>query len=113
MPTRKPAHGQVCASNERVQPPRVAKGNSSHARIREACDAHNPPGPPEEEGALRWIQEKEEPQMSRADSEWPDWNVEDEPDFDADELGIDPEEEEEEEEEMEEESDAERDRRYQ
>ncbi len=26
---------------------------------------------------------------------WPDYNVEDEPDFDADELGIDPEEEEE------------------
>ena len=39
-----------------------------------------------------------------------DWNVEDEPDFDNDELGVDPEEEEEEEEEGE--SELERDRRY-
>jgi len=35
-----------------------------------------------------------------------EWNVEDEPDFDADELGLDPEED------LEEESDDERDRRF-
>jgi hypothetical protein len=39
-----------------------------------------------------------------------EWDVEDQPDFDNDELGVDPEEEEEEEEEGE--SELERDRRY-
>jgi len=37
--------------------------------------------------------------MIRPEEPWPEWDVEDEPDFDADELGVDPEEEEEEEEE--------------
>src|SRR5207245_9401431 len=77
---------EVYPAYERVQPESAPSFDPQDARLRETRNADNPPSAPEEESALRWLQKIEEPQMS-----WPDWDVEDEPDFDKDELGLEPE----------------------
>ena len=108
MQTHQCAHGEVPTPHERVQPPRVEAFHPQNAWFREAGNAHNPPGSSEEESEIRRLQEEKEPQVDDDDDdEWVDdyeWDVEETDDFDADELGIDPE--------GEEESDVERDRRY-
>jgi hypothetical protein len=46
-----------------VQPTRTTSRNSAHTLFREARDAHNPLGAPEEESSLRWLQEEEEQEV--------------------------------------------------
>jgi len=79
-----------------VQPARASSRDSTHTLFREARDAYNPFGAPEEEGSLRGLQESEEEEVifTPPGSEYPegdddDWEEEEEEeeedaDFDED-----------------------------
>jgi len=68
-----------------VQPARAPSRDSTHTLFREARDAHNPLGAPEEESTLRGLQEEEEQEVRTCWRPWDELDDEEEEDDEDDE----------------------------